>query len=160
MPSHMGSYDGKGDPDKYLHLFEGAIRMQKWAMPVACHMFTYTLKDSARIWWNCQKESSIINYKDLKAKFWSHFSQQNRFTKTHLAVYNIKQKERESTRAFITRLRQEKSQPTELRIIIEKALVDSRKILLGTTIKGKRTETGSPHTGGLTMGCSPTYPRV
>ncbi|GJZ79914.1 hypothetical protein Tco_0644751 [Tanacetum coccineum] len=50
MPSYLGSYKGKGDPDNYLHLFEGAIRMQKWAMPVACHMFTYTLKDSTRIW--------------------------------------------------------------------------------------------------------------
>ncbi|GJZ02068.1 hypothetical protein Tco_0520029 [Tanacetum coccineum] len=32
MPSHVGSYIGKGDADNYLHLFEGAIRMQKWAM--------------------------------------------------------------------------------------------------------------------------------
>ncbi|GJY30182.1 hypothetical protein Tco_0413677 [Tanacetum coccineum] len=75
MPSHIGSYDGKGDPDNFLHLFEGAIRMQKWLMPIACHMFTYTLKDSARIWWNCQKICSILNYEDLKAKFRSHFSQ-------------------------------------------------------------------------------------
>nr|GEV49333.1 reverse transcriptase domain-containing protein [Tanacetum cinerariifolium] len=44
-----------GDPDNYLHLFEGAIHMQKWAMLIACHMFTYTLKDSAQIWWNGQK---------------------------------------------------------------------------------------------------------
>ncbi|GJS02554.1 hypothetical protein Tco_0319062 [Tanacetum coccineum] len=50
MLSYIGSYDGKGDPDNFLHLFEGAIRMLKWLMPVACHMFTYTLKDSARIW--------------------------------------------------------------------------------------------------------------
>ncbi|GJU01549.1 hypothetical protein Tco_1111887 [Tanacetum coccineum] len=42
MPSYIGSYDGKGDPDNFLHLFEGAIRMQKWLLPVACHMFTYT----------------------------------------------------------------------------------------------------------------------
>ncbi|GJU70452.1 hypothetical protein Tco_1256711 [Tanacetum coccineum] len=34
MPSHIGSYDGKGDPDNFLHLFEGAIRMQKWLMPI------------------------------------------------------------------------------------------------------------------------------
>jgi hypothetical protein len=54
IPSHIGTYDGKGDPDNFLHLFEGAIRMQKWAMPVACHMFTYTLRDSERIWWNGQ----------------------------------------------------------------------------------------------------------
>ncbi|GKD83099.1 hypothetical protein Tco_1349938 [Tanacetum coccineum] len=43
MPSHVGSYNEKGDPDNFFHLFEGAIRMQKWAMPVACHMFTYML---------------------------------------------------------------------------------------------------------------------
>ncbi|GJS11151.1 copia protein [Tanacetum coccineum] len=55
MPSHVGYYDGKGDPNNYLYLFKGAIHMQKWVMPVACHMFTYSLKDSARIWWNDQK---------------------------------------------------------------------------------------------------------
>ncbi|GJU38503.1 reverse transcriptase domain-containing protein [Tanacetum coccineum] len=87
----------------FLHLFEWAIRMLKWLMLVACNMFTYTLKDSARIWWNSQKIGSILNYEDLKAKFWSHFSQQKKFTKTHLAVHNIKQREGESTRAFITR---------------------------------------------------------
>nr|GEV75699.1 hypothetical protein [Tanacetum cinerariifolium] len=85
MPSHIGSYDGKEDSDNFLHLFEVAIRMQKWLMPVACHMFTYTLKDSARIWWNSHKAGSILDYKDLKAKFRSHFSQQKKFTKTHLA---------------------------------------------------------------------------
>ncbi|GJU80215.1 reverse transcriptase domain-containing protein [Tanacetum coccineum] len=69
MPSYIGSYDGKGDPDNFLHLFEGAIRMQKWLMSVDCHMFTYTLKDSTRIWWNSQKVGSILDYKDLKAKF-------------------------------------------------------------------------------------------
>ncbi|GJZ69404.1 reverse transcriptase domain-containing protein [Tanacetum coccineum] len=77
--------------------------MQKWAMPVACHKFTYTLKDSAQIWWKGQKASSIVNYKDLKAKFRSHFSQQKKFTKIHLAVHNIKQRDGESTIAFVTR---------------------------------------------------------
>ncbi|GJT98960.1 reverse transcriptase domain-containing protein [Tanacetum coccineum] len=103
MPSHVGSYDGKEDPDNFLHLFKGAIRMQKWLMHVACHVFTYTLKDSARIWWNSQKAGSILNYEDIKAKFRSHFSQQKRFTKTHLVVHNIKQREGESDRAFATR---------------------------------------------------------
>nr|GEW75847.1 reverse transcriptase domain-containing protein [Tanacetum cinerariifolium] len=75
-PSHVGSYDGKRDPDNYLHLFEDAIRMEK---------------------------CSIINYEDLKEKLRSHFSQQKKSTKTHLAVHNIKQREGESTRAFVTR---------------------------------------------------------
>nr|GEY32372.1 hypothetical protein [Tanacetum cinerariifolium] len=72
--------------------------MQKWVMPVACHMFTYTLRDSARIWWNGQKPSSIVNLDDLKAKFRSHFSQQKKFTRTHLTVHNIKQRDNKSTR--------------------------------------------------------------
>ncbi|GKB85338.1 hypothetical protein Tco_0957610 [Tanacetum coccineum] len=59
LTSHIGSYDWKGDPNNFLHLFEGAIRLQKWLMPVACHMFTYTLKDSTRIWWNSQKAGQL-----------------------------------------------------------------------------------------------------
>nr|GEX15819.1 hypothetical protein [Tanacetum cinerariifolium] len=61
------------------------------------------VEDSARIWWNSQKTNNILNYEDLKAKFRSHFSHQKKFTKTHLAVHNVKQREGESTRAFITR---------------------------------------------------------
>ncbi|GKE43226.1 reverse transcriptase domain-containing protein [Tanacetum coccineum] len=134
MPSHIGSYDGKGDPDNFLHLFEGDIRMKKWLIPVACHMFTYTLKDYARIWWNSQKTGSILNYEDLKAKFRSHFSQQKKFTKTHLAVHNIKQREGESTRAFITRHTDETLQilylPFTYKGLMEKTytLVEAREI--------------------------------
>nr|GEV31442.1 hypothetical protein [Tanacetum cinerariifolium] len=61
MPSHIGSYDRKEDPDNLLHLFEGAIHMQKWLMSVAYHMFTYTLKDFARIWWHSQKADSGLH---------------------------------------------------------------------------------------------------
>ncbi|GJT28204.1 reverse transcriptase domain-containing protein [Tanacetum coccineum] len=107
LAAHIGRSENgqplKGDPDNFLHLFEGAIRMQKWLMPVACHMFTYTLKDSTRIWSNSHKVGSILDYEDLKAKFRSHFSQQKKFTKTHMAVHNIKQRENKSTQAFITR---------------------------------------------------------
>ncbi|GJW29235.1 reverse transcriptase domain-containing protein [Tanacetum coccineum] len=94
MPSHIGSYDGKRDPDNFLHLFEGAIRMQKWLMPVACYMFTYTLKDSARIWRNSQKTGSILNYEDLKAKFRSHFSQQKKYTNDILQILGLHEEQR------------------------------------------------------------------
>ncbi|GJV16595.1 hypothetical protein Tco_1361918 [Tanacetum coccineum] len=105
LTTHLGKsyYDMKGDPDNYLHLLKGIICMQKWAMLVTCHMFTYTLKDSARIWCNGQKVCSIVNYEDLKEKIRSYFSQQKKFTKTHLVVHNIKQRDGESTMAFVTR---------------------------------------------------------
>nr|GEX55927.1 hypothetical protein [Tanacetum cinerariifolium] len=44
IPSLVGSYDGKEDPDNFLHLFEGAICMQKWLMPVACHILHIPLR--------------------------------------------------------------------------------------------------------------------
>lgn len=89
MPSHIGTYNGKGDPDNYLNLLEGDIRMKKWVMPVTCHMFTYTLQGSARIWWNGQKARSVVNFDDLKARLRSHFSNQKRYIKTNLAIHNI-----------------------------------------------------------------------
>ncbi|GJR31618.1 hypothetical protein Tco_1107850 [Tanacetum coccineum] len=76
----------------------GAICMQKWLMPITCHMFTYTLKDSARIWWNSQKAGSILNYQDLKAKFPVNFSKQKKFTKDAFSGPPISTKGRRNLR--------------------------------------------------------------
>ncbi|GKB14196.1 hypothetical protein Tco_0848119 [Tanacetum coccineum] len=62
MPSHVGSYDGKGVPITTYTFSKG---------PYACKN--------------------------------GQCPQQKKFTKTHLAVHNIKQREGESTRAFATR---------------------------------------------------------
>ncbi|GJR30255.1 hypothetical protein Tco_1106487 [Tanacetum coccineum] len=75
MPSYVGSYDGKGDPDNYLHLFKGVIRMHKWAMPIACHMFTYTLKDSGWICKGKKKNRDMFSpYKGSNHGFLSNLS--------------------------------------------------------------------------------------
>nr|GEX80471.1 reverse transcriptase domain-containing protein [Tanacetum cinerariifolium] len=34
VPPHLGYYDGKGDPDNFIHVFEWAMRMEKWAMMI------------------------------------------------------------------------------------------------------------------------------
>jgi hypothetical protein len=44
-----------------------------------------------------------MNLNELKAKFRSHFNQQKKFTMIHLTVHNVKQRDNESTRAFVTR---------------------------------------------------------
>ncbi|GKD60586.1 hypothetical protein Tco_1298095 [Tanacetum coccineum] len=49
VPPHVGYYDEKADPDNFLHVFEGAIRMEKWNMPISFHMFVYVLKDDMRV---------------------------------------------------------------------------------------------------------------
>ncbi|GJW35316.1 hypothetical protein Tco_0058236 [Tanacetum coccineum] len=30
VPPHVGYYDGKGDPNDFIHAFEGATKMDKW----------------------------------------------------------------------------------------------------------------------------------
>ncbi|GKD97945.1 putative reverse transcriptase domain-containing protein, partial [Tanacetum coccineum] len=104
-PNREGSRRGrnaKGIWPSEIEAREDEYRGVNHPLLLAAHMGRNE-SDSARIWWNSQKIGSILNYEDLKDKFWSHFSQQNKFTKTHLAVHNIKQREVESTRAFVTR---------------------------------------------------------
>ncbi|GJX90914.1 retrovirus-related pol polyprotein from transposon TNT 1-94 [Tanacetum coccineum] len=109
------------------------------------------LNDSAQIWWNSQKAGSILNYKDLKQKSQSHFSQQKKFTKTHLAVHNIKQREGKSTRAFVTRhtddtlqilgLHEDQSISRFVHGLRTRNLVEFLSIDLPTTYKGLMEKT-------------------
>ncbi|GKA76105.1 hypothetical protein Tco_0782483, partial [Tanacetum coccineum] len=32
-------YDRKGDPNDFIHAFEGTTKMEKWVMPVSCHIY-------------------------------------------------------------------------------------------------------------------------
>ncbi|GJR22080.1 hypothetical protein Tco_0970607 [Tanacetum coccineum] len=137
MPSHIGYYDGKGDPDNFLHLFEGAIRMQKWLMPVACHMFTYTLKDSARIWWNSQRTGSILNNNDLKAKF--------QYTDDTLQILGLHEEQRISgfvhgsrTKSLVEHL--STNLPSTYKDLMEKTYtwIEAREVATNGTPNGQR----------------------
>nr|GEY39815.1 hypothetical protein [Tanacetum cinerariifolium] len=101
MPSHDGSYDEEGDPDNFLHLFEGSIRMQNGQCP-----------------------------------------QQKKFTKTHLAVHIIKQKEGESTRAFVTSLVEFLSidLPTSYKGLMEKTYtwIEAKEVTTNGTLNDRR----------------------
>ncbi|GKC08555.1 hypothetical protein Tco_1000165 [Tanacetum coccineum] len=36
MPSHVKTYDGSGDPEDHLKLFQAATKIERWAMPTWC----------------------------------------------------------------------------------------------------------------------------
>ncbi|XP_071739379.1 uncharacterized protein [Rutidosis leptorrhynchoides] len=109
-PSHLIYYEGKDDPDDFLSLFEGAARMAKWDIPVACHAFSYMLKGNARVWFDSIPKDSIASFDDLKRQFRSKFSQQKRHKKNLVAAHGIKQKDSEGSRAFLTRYTNETQQ--------------------------------------------------
>ncbi|GJU05658.1 hypothetical protein Tco_1122088 [Tanacetum coccineum] len=79
MPSHVGSYDGKGDPDNFLHLFEGAIRMQKWLMQSSDHTLANKSGSRRRTWQfttSNKEKAKVLKLSPLEQETWSNTSPQ------------------------------------------------------------------------------------
>ncbi|XP_071694485.1 uncharacterized protein [Rutidosis leptorrhynchoides] len=110
IPSHLGYYEGKDDPDDFINIFEGAARMSRWDTAVACHAFSYVCKSDARIWFDSLAKDSVSSFEDLKRLFRSKFSQQKKHKKNHVAAHSIKQKDGEASRAFLVRYTDETQQ--------------------------------------------------
>nr|GEY13836.1 reverse transcriptase domain-containing protein [Tanacetum cinerariifolium] len=48
MPNNVKTYDGTGDPEDHVKVFQAATQVERWAMPTWCHMFNSTLIGTAR----------------------------------------------------------------------------------------------------------------
>ncbi|GJQ89265.1 reverse transcriptase domain-containing protein [Tanacetum coccineum] len=60
MPSHVKIYDGSGDPEDHIKLFQSAAKTERWAMPTWCHMFNSTLTGNARV---CKQNTLRIQWR-------------------------------------------------------------------------------------------------
>nr|GEX90478.1 reverse transcriptase domain-containing protein [Tanacetum cinerariifolium] len=43
MPNNVKTYDGTGDPEDHVKVFQAAAQVERWAMPTWCHIFNSTL---------------------------------------------------------------------------------------------------------------------
>nr|GEZ86364.1 reverse transcriptase domain-containing protein [Tanacetum cinerariifolium] len=107
MPVNVKAYDGTGDPDDHLKIFQAAAKIERWAMPTWCHMFNSTLIGSARIWFDKLPPESIDKYEMLRKMFLGNYSQQNKYIKDPVEIHHIKQREGESMEAFMERFKAE-----------------------------------------------------
>nr|GEU90068.1 reverse transcriptase domain-containing protein [Tanacetum cinerariifolium] len=48
MPNNVKTYDGIGDPEDHVKIFQAAAQVEWWAMPTWCHMFNSTLTGAAK----------------------------------------------------------------------------------------------------------------
>ncbi|GJS69194.1 hypothetical protein Tco_0702035 [Tanacetum coccineum] len=64
MPNNVKTYDGTGDPEDHLKVFQAAAQVEHWAMPTWCHMFNSTLIGAARVWFDELPAESIDGYKE------------------------------------------------------------------------------------------------
>nr|GEY41660.1 reverse transcriptase domain-containing protein [Tanacetum cinerariifolium] len=107
MPNNMKIYDGTGDPDDHVKIFQAAAQVERWAMPTWCHMFNSTLIGAARVWFDELPPESVDSYKDPKAAFIAYFMQQKKYFKDPVEIHNIKQKDGETIKDFMERFKVE-----------------------------------------------------
>nr|GEY01326.1 reverse transcriptase domain-containing protein [Tanacetum cinerariifolium] len=81
MPNNVKTYDGTGDPEDHVKVFQAATQVEMWAMPTRCHMFNSTLIGATRVWFDELPPESIDGYKDLRAAFLTYFIQQKKYVK-------------------------------------------------------------------------------
>ncbi|GJZ16618.1 hypothetical protein Tco_0552741 [Tanacetum coccineum] len=67
MPNNVKTYDGTGDPEDHLKIFQATAQVEHWAMPTWCHIFNSTLIGATRVWFDELTPESIDGYKGLKA---------------------------------------------------------------------------------------------
>ncbi|GJU42533.1 reverse transcriptase domain-containing protein [Tanacetum coccineum] len=107
MPSHVKTYDGSGDPEDHLKLFQSAAKTERWAMPTWWHMFNSTLTGNARVWFDKLSKESIDSYENLRAPFRKIYLQQTKHIKDPVKIHHIKQRYREFTEDFMERYKAE-----------------------------------------------------
>ncbi|GKB88688.1 reverse transcriptase domain-containing protein [Tanacetum coccineum] len=105
MPTNVKTYDGTGDPEDHLKIFQTAAKIERWAVPIWCHMFNSTLIGTARFWFDKLPSESIDSYEILQKAFIGNFSQQKKYIKDPVKIHHIKQREGELTEAFVERFK-------------------------------------------------------
>nr|GEV93467.1 hypothetical protein [Tanacetum cinerariifolium] len=85
MPNNVKTYDGTGDPEDHVKIFQAA----------------------AQVWFDELPPESIDSYKDLKAAFLAYFMQQMKYVKDPVEIHNIKLKDGETIEDFMERFKVE-----------------------------------------------------
>nr|GEW18134.1 reverse transcriptase domain-containing protein [Tanacetum cinerariifolium] len=107
MPNNVKTYDQTGDPEDHVKVFQAAAQVERWVMPIWCHMFNSTLIGAARVWFDELRPESIDGYKDLKEAFLAYFMQQKKYVKDPVEIHNIKQKDGETIEDFMEHFKME-----------------------------------------------------
>ena len=91
----------------HLESFKTLMHLQGIPAEIMCRAFPTTLKGPARIWFSRLTPNSISSFKELSAQFASHFIGGHRYKKSIACLMNIKQREDETLRSYITHFNKE-----------------------------------------------------
>ncbi|GKC79919.1 reverse transcriptase domain-containing protein [Tanacetum coccineum] len=109
LPQNIRVYEGNKDPEDHLGIFSAAPDQKEWSMPIWCKMFRQTLGGAARNWFDDLDPKSVDSFEELSQKFLKEFSQQKRYAKDLIEIYDIKRRKNERLQAFMDRFKSESS---------------------------------------------------
>jgi hypothetical protein len=106
MPS-LETFDGSKDPLNHLESFKTVMCLQGVPDEIMCRAFPTILKGPARVWFKKIAPSSVGSFAQLSRLFFNHFIDGQRYGRLTTHLLNIKQKEGETLRSYLTRFNKE-----------------------------------------------------
>uniref|UniRef100_A0A2N9GBC9 Integrase catalytic domain-containing protein n=1 Tax=Fagus sylvatica TaxID=28930 RepID=A0A2N9GBC9_FAGSY len=106
MPS-LETFDGSKDPLDHLESFKTVMCLQEVPEEIMCRAFPTTLKGPARVWFKKITSGSVGSFAQLSHLFFNHFIGGQRYGRPTTHLLNIKQKEGETLRSYVTRFNKE-----------------------------------------------------
>ena len=91
----------------HLKSFKTLMHLQGIPDEIMCRAFPTMLKGLARIWFSRLTPNSISSFKELSAQFALHFIGGHRYKKFTACLMNIKQREDETLKSYITHFNKE-----------------------------------------------------
>ncbi|XP_052198186.1 uncharacterized protein LOC127805048 [Diospyros lotus] len=96
-------YAGTIDPMDHLDLFTSHMMVQDASDVMWCRVFLATLEGNARTWYSNLAHHLIANFAQLQSSFLAHFAPLQRHRRSTMALVNLKQKQGESLKDFVSR---------------------------------------------------------
>ncbi|KAL5580406.1 hypothetical protein UlMin_012848 [Ulmus minor] len=96
-------YDGTGDPAEHLETYKSWMELNSGTNAFQCQAFVITLTGIARRWFRTLRPGSVFSFRQLSESFISQFAVNKVQRKPARHLYTVRQKENESTEAFLNR---------------------------------------------------------
>ena len=96
-------YDGTVDPAKHLETYKSWMELNSATNAFQCRAFVIFLTGIARGWFRTLRPGSVFSFRQLSKSFVSQFAVNKVQRKPARYLYNVRQKENESTEAFLNR---------------------------------------------------------
>ncbi|MCH85070.1 hypothetical protein A2U01_0005912 [Trifolium medium] len=125
-PPKLPKYDGQGDPDEHISVFNVQLDYQRVSGRIKCRLFSTTLTKRALDWYKALPRESIHSWTQLAEDFKSQFTASRRPPKTLASLEAVVQRDNESLRDYIERINSEaiqvNAEDSMKRYLIEKGL--------------------------------------